>query len=54
MTDSCELTRRIECLTTWAVLVGRVCEGPACQSKATVFRLDGDVVVDGQYYDKRV
>ena len=54
MKDSCQLTRRIECLTTWAVLVGRVCDGPACQSKATVFRLDGDVIVDGQYYDKRV
>ena len=28
--------------------------GAACQGKETVFRLDGDVVVDGQYYDKRV
>ena len=52
-TDSCELTRRIERLTTWAVLVGRVCEGPVCQGKETLFRLDGDVVVDGQHYDKR-
>ena len=35
-------------------LIRRVCDGPVCQGKETVFRLDGDAVVDGQYYDNYV